>query len=102
MIYKFYKFLINFESTFAVKWYVCNLMCPIMKSTIFWDITPRSPLTALLATCFHAGFFSAYFSTLEMEDIYSSEMSVDVQRTTKRYIPEDGTLHNHRCDKLKS
>jgi hypothetical protein len=26
----------------------------------------------------------------------------DNQRTTRRYIPEDGTLHNHRCENLKS
>jgi hypothetical protein len=27
-----------------------------------------------------------------MEEIYSSEKSVDFQRTTRRYIPEDRTL----------
>jgi hypothetical protein len=36
-----------------------------------------------------------------METIYSSETSVDFQRTTRR-IPEDSTLHNHRCENLKS
>jgi hypothetical protein len=41
-------------------------------------------------------------STLKMEAICSSETSVDTQRTTRRYIPEDGTLHNHRCENLKS
>jgi hypothetical protein len=34
--------------------------------------------------------------------ICCSETSVDFQRTTRRYIPEDGTLHNHRCENLKS
>jgi hypothetical protein len=29
-------------------------------------------------------------------------VSVDFQRTTRRYIPEDGTLRNHRCENLKS
>jgi hypothetical protein len=29
-------------------------------------------------------------------------MSVDIQRTTRRCIPEDSTLHNHRCENLKS
>jgi hypothetical protein len=52
-----------------------------MKSTIFWDITPCSPLS--VNRC-------------------SSETLVDTQRTTWRYIPEDGTLHNHRCEHLKS
>jgi hypothetical protein len=32
-----------------------------------------------------------------MEAIYSSETSVDTQRTTRRYIPEDGTLQNVCC-----
>jgi hypothetical protein len=34
--------------------------------------------------------------------ICSSETSVDSQQTTRRYIPEDGTLHNRRCENLKS
>jgi hypothetical protein len=32
------------------------------------------------------------FSTFKMEAICSSETSVDTQRITRRYIPEDGTL----------
>jgi hypothetical protein len=40
-------------------------------------------------------------STLKMEAICSSETSVDIQRTTWRYIPEDSTLHNHRCENLR-
>jgi hypothetical protein len=35
---------------------------------------------------------AVYSSTLKMEAICSSEKSVDFQRTTRRYIPEDGTL----------
>jgi hypothetical protein len=34
-----------------------------------------------------------------MEVIYSSETSVD---TTRCYISEDDTLHNYRCENLKS
>jgi hypothetical protein len=45
---------------------------------------------------------SVYFWTLKMEAIYSSETSVDTERTTRYYIPEDATLHNHRCENLKS
>jgi hypothetical protein len=37
-----------------------------------------------------------------MEAICSSEMFVDIQRITWNYIPEDSTLHNHRCENLKS
>jgi hypothetical protein len=44
----------------------------------------------------------AYYSTLEMEAICSSETSVDFQRATLRYIPEDSALHSHRCENLKS
>jgi hypothetical protein len=53
----------------------------------------------LIATCLLAERIS---SALKMEAICSSETSVDTQRTTRRYIPEDGTLHNHRCENLKS
>jgi hypothetical protein len=35
---------------------------------------------------------SAYFSTLKMEAICSSETPVDFQRTTRHYIPEDSIL----------
>jgi hypothetical protein len=78
----------------------------VMESTIFWDITPCSPLKfnrrfggtyrlhlqGLLATCFHAGFLLAYFSTLKMEAICSSETTFHFQQTTRAYIPEDGTI----------
>jgi hypothetical protein len=37
-----------------------------------------------------------------MEALCLSEMSVDVQRTTRRYIPEDSTLRTHRCENLES
>jgi hypothetical protein len=44
----------------------------------------------LLSRWFLAQFI---FSTLKMEAIYSSETSVDIERTTRRYIPEAGTLN---------
>jgi hypothetical protein len=31
-----------------------------------------------------------------------NETMVDFQRTTWRYVPEDGTLYNHHCENLKS
>jgi hypothetical protein len=37
-----------------------------------------------------------------MEAKCSSETSVDCQRTTRRYIPEDSSLQNQRCENLKS
>jgi hypothetical protein len=80
----------------------------VMKSTIFGDITPCSPLKVnrrfrgtfrlhLQGRRISRGrsqrerwqvetlvFCSAYFSTLKMEAICSSETSVDTQRTTRR------------------
>jgi hypothetical protein len=41
-------------------------------------------------------------STQKMEAISSSETSVETERTTRRHIPEDDTLQNHRCENLKS
>jgi hypothetical protein len=63
-------------------------------------LTTCSPLkinrpALMLVSC------SDYFSTLKMEVICSSETSV-CQRTTRRYIPEDDTLQNYRCENLKS
>jgi hypothetical protein len=37
-----------------------------------------------------------------LEALCSSETSVDFQRTKWRYILEYRTLHNHRCENLKS
>jgi hypothetical protein len=37
--------------------------------------------------------FELTSSTLKMEAICSSETSVETQRTTRRHIPEDDTLH---------
>jgi hypothetical protein len=34
--------------------------------------------------------------------LVSFETSVDFHRTTLRYVPEDKTLHNRRCDFLRS
>jgi hypothetical protein len=44
----------------------------------------------------------AYSSTLKMKAKCSSETSVDFQRTSRRYIPDDTTLHDLRCENLKS
>jgi hypothetical protein len=58
--------------------------------TFFSSSSSFLPLAFTLVSC------SAYFSTLKMEAIFPSEMSVDFQRTIRRYIPEESTLHNHR------
>jgi hypothetical protein len=36
-----------------------------------------------------------------MEATFSSETSVDFQRTTLHYVPEDSTLHNHSYETLE-
>jgi hypothetical protein len=86
-----------------------------MKSTIFWDITPCSPLKVnrrFGGTCLHLQGLrisqarkqicllpaftlvsgSAYTSTLKMEAICTSETSIEFKRNSRRYIPKDGTL----------
>jgi hypothetical protein len=60
----------------------------LSKSFIFWDIPPCSPLK----------------STDVSEEKFSSisETSVEFQRITRRYIPEDRRIHNYRCGNFKS
>jgi hypothetical protein len=77
----------------------------ILKSIIFWDMTPCSPLSlnrrfegTSPPTCLLV-FTELISSTLKKKAICSSETSVETQRITRRYIPEDDTLHNHLCEK---
>jgi hypothetical protein len=53
------------------------------------------------ATC-SRWFFARGFSTLKMEAIPSSETSVQSTTSTRRQTPEDGFLHSHRRENLKS
>jgi hypothetical protein len=78
-----------------------------MKSTIFWDITPCSPLKVRSISPPSSGSKNKPSKKLARKQvassvICSSETSVHFQRTTRLYIPEDSTLHNHRCEDLKS
>jgi hypothetical protein len=61
-------------------------LCRQLKVTVKLRLLPVS--------CF------AYFSTLKTEATRSSEMSADLERTSRRYIPEAKILHNHRCENL--
>jgi hypothetical protein len=49
----------------------------------------------------YAGSSLADFSYLKMET-RSSETSVHFTGSTRHHIPEDGILHSHRCENLKS
>jgi hypothetical protein len=58
--------------------------------------------TAVLQLPPHAGSSLADFSTLKMEAIRSSATSVQSTISTRRHTPEDGILHSHRRENLKS
>jgi hypothetical protein len=68
----------------------------VMKSSILSDITPCIPLKVnrlCLPPPFTLLSCMACSSTLKMEAICFSEMSVDFQLTSRRYIPKDRTVH---------
>jgi hypothetical protein len=69
------------------------------KSIIFWDITPCSPLKVNRR---FGGTSPPSSGSNKPSKICSSETSVDFRRNTRRCIPDDSTLHNHRCENLKS
>jgi hypothetical protein len=94
------------------------LTAVVMKSSIFWDITPCNPLrinrrfggTCRLhiqgrmwqaELCFPPAFTLvsclACSLTLKTEVTCSSKTSVDFKWTTWLYIPEDRTLHSKEC-----
>jgi hypothetical protein len=56
-----------------------------VTSKVILNVIPRSPI----------------LFTLLMEAILSSETSVLI-RASRRHIPEDGILHHHRSENLKS
>jgi hypothetical protein len=91
-----------------------------LKSTVFCGVTPCSLMDVhrLLGEvfCLHihgwnliqainhpeAGCMMVscltHSSILKMEVLLSSEISMKFYWTTRRYIPEDGTLYSHRCE----
>jgi hypothetical protein len=87
-----------------------------MKSSIFWDITLYSsakvirrfggtspPSSGLKIKPNNKPAWSRkQAALLKLEATGSSETSVDFHQTTRRYIPQARTLHNYRCENLKS
>jgi hypothetical protein len=58
---------------------------------------------ALPTICFHTGLCSAYSSTLKIEATCSSKESVSFQQGYMAlHIPSYSSLHDHRCENLKS
>jgi hypothetical protein len=67
-----------------------------LKSTIFWDITPCSPLKA------NRRFVATYRLHLQGRRIRRTRNHRENRWQAQGYIPEDSTLHNHCCKNLKS
>jgi hypothetical protein len=90
----------------------------VMKSIIFWDMTPCSLLSSNLR---FGGTYRLHLQgrrnkfsknqqastwllfaeliswTRKMEAICSSKTPVETQRTTRRHIPEDDTIQKYGC-----
>jgi hypothetical protein len=62
-----------------------------MRATLLLSLQPHA----------HAGSSLADFSALKREAIRSYETSVHT-RSTRRHIPEDGVLHSHGRENLRS
>jgi Arc/MetJ family transcription regulator len=62
-----------------------------MKFRVFWDTMPCSQIQV-------ASLIRAQI----MDAASTSETSVNIDLTTRRYIPEDSELHTRRHENLKS
>jgi hypothetical protein len=100
------------------------LTAVIIKNSVLWDVMAYNPLKvnrrsatpcrlhlqdrrikshknqAQLATCFMLVSGLAYSLTVKMEVRHFTEVSVDFERTMRRYIPDDANLHYHCCYSL--
>jgi hypothetical protein len=88
------KFDNNLHSLTYVEFEV--LRAVVIKSTIFWDITPCSPLK--VNRCF-GGTYRLLLQSRRISRARNQRESrwqamLDIQRTTGHYIPEYSTLHS--------
>jgi hypothetical protein len=74
-------------------WGNISALSSVWKSKARQEISKKQAVPALLVAYFTLVSYSACSSTLKMGAIFSSEMSVNLSRTTQLYIPEDRILH---------
>jgi hypothetical protein len=70
----------------------------VLKSIFIWDMTRCS---ALSGTGRFGGTYRLHLQGCRIVSEAASKQ-VATQRTTRRHIPEEDTLQNHRCENLKS
>jgi hypothetical protein len=85
--------IINYQVKFRSKYI-------IYKSSVFWDITPRSSLKC--NRCFggkcHIHLHGRKIKYTRNQFWKSKQAEQRPSMATRRHIPEDGTVHYHCCD----
>jgi hypothetical protein len=79
-----------------------RIWCVLHFLPVSYILRNSDSLVALLPTFFVLVSGLLYLSTLKMEAKCYSVITGDFQMTTQRYNLKDRTLHNHRCENLKS
>jgi hypothetical protein len=88
-----------------------SLRCGIRRYSIVFRLgncSSEEPCSPLKVNRRFGGTYRLYLqgrinrARYQRESRLQAERSVDFQRTIRRYIPEDSSLHNHRCENLKS
>jgi hypothetical protein len=69
---------------------------PVLKNPNFWDVTPCSPLESMTCHLLSRWYHFGLNRPRRWRRYIPPETSVAFQRTTRRYIPHDNNIHNHR------
>jgi hypothetical protein len=77
------------------------VLLPVLDSPDCWNMTSLTFSVLCLQSTFMLVSCLAYSSTLKMEATCFSEMSVDIQGTTRRHNPEYQTFRNRWCENFK-